>query len=118
MENIAWDTAWVLLRGSWPFAPLTDDFVEAVWRDALGDLDPKDLVMAVKKEVRDGSDRLPSIAALKKTANQCAKDRRLATESEHLKVEAPFNPIPDEWAISGQEALRRIRSAPDPEMPL
>ena len=87
---------WTQIRGGWPFSQLDDAVVEQTWREALSALLPEDASDAVKGELRN-SERLPSIAAIRKAANEAARDRRLAQESEHLKLDAAMAEIPEEF---------------------
>ena len=96
MNTAEWKSNWALIRGSWPFAALADPVVEKAWQAGLSDLEPKDLADAIRTEQR-GSERLPSIAAIRKAAKEAARDRRLATDATHLKLDAPMAEIPDRF---------------------
>ena len=110
MNSGEWKSNWALIRGSWPFAQLADPVVEKAWRAGLDDLEPKDLADAIRTELRN-SERLPSIAAIRKSANEAARDRRLATEAAHLKLDAPMAEIPEEfrggWGTVAQTLAKR-----------
>jgi len=96
VNSAEWKSNWALIRGSWPLAALADPVVEKAWRAGLSDLEPKDLADAIRAEMR-GSERLPSVAAIRKAANEAARDRRLVQEGEHMKLDAPIAPIPEEF---------------------
>ena len=96
MTRAEWGVIWTQIRGGWPFSQLADPVVESTWREALDDLRPEDVSDAIRAEMR-GSERLPSIAAIRKAASQAARDRRLAQEGEHLKLDAAMAEIPEEF---------------------
>jgi hypothetical protein len=110
MTDGQWDVIWTQIRGGWPFAQLADSVVEGTWREALDDLQPEDVVDAVKVELRN-SERLPSIAAIRKATNEAARDRRLAQDAAHLKLDAPMAEIPAEfrggWETVAQTLAKR-----------
>jgi len=111
MTRAEWGVIWTQIRGGWPFSQLADPVVESTWREALDDLRPEDVSDAVKAEIR-GSERLPSIAAIRKATNEAARDRRLAQESEHLKLASAMAEIPEEFRGGWQTVAQTLAKKP------
>jgi hypothetical protein len=107
MNQAEFNGVWVFIVGSWPFAALKEPTTKESWRVGLDDLDRLDVIDGVKAELK-ASDRLPSVAAIRRAANDAARNRRLSVGY----LEAPVLPIPERFRGDWQRVREMVALGP------